>query len=125
MSRFQVGPLLRGEAVVVVDVEPSAMSWLGRPLFPDRCPWLNYDDHVPEQLSTADAAVAAWVADNASLSRPELAFRVICRAPDIDAFDADPLSEDEARAAVRELRAGRAVATSTVVRYARHLLETT
>jgi hypothetical protein len=96
------------------------------PLLPGERVARERDNHVPEQISTADGAVAAWIATSESLRDPALAFRVIGRAPDLDAipergatFDADA-----ARAAVRDLRAGKAVATSIVVRLACHMLET-
>jgi hypothetical protein len=124
VSRFQHGPMLRPELRAA---EPRAACWCGdRPLLPGERPICERDDHVPEQLSTTDGAVAAWIATSESLRDPALAFRVIGRAPDLDAipergatFDADA-----ARAAVRDLRAGKAVATSIVVRLACHMLET-
>lgn len=124
MSRFQHGPMLQPD---LRNEPPRPACWCGdRPLLPGERPAHVRDYHVPEQLSTADGAVAAWVATSESLRDPALAFRVIGRAPDLDAipvrgahFDADA-----ARAAVRDLRAGKAVATSTVVRLACHMLET-
>jgi hypothetical protein len=96
------------------------------PLLPGERSAVHRDDYVPEQLSTADGAVAAWVATGETLRNPSLAFAVIRRAPDVDAFPARgaSLDIDAARAAVRDLRAGKSVATSIVVRLACHMLET-
>jgi hypothetical protein len=124
MSRFQHGPMLRQELQAE---SPRAACWCGdRPLLPGERVARECDDHVSEQLSTADGAVAAWVATSESLRDPALAFRVIGRAPDLDAIPerGAPFDTDAARAAVRDLRAGKSVATSTVVRLACHMLET-
>jgi hypothetical protein len=124
VSRFQHGPMLRPE----LQAESTRVAcWCGdRPLLPGERSERMRDDHVPEQLSMADGAVAAWIATSESLRDPALAFRVIGRAPDLDAIPerGAPFDTDAARAAVRDLRAGKAVATSTVVRLACHMLET-
>lgn len=124
MSRFQHGPMLRPELRAE---PPRPACWCdARPLLPGERPARVRDDYVPDQLSTADGAVAAWVATSESLRDPRLAFVVIGRAPDLDAIPerGAPFDVDAARAAVRDLRAGKAVATSIVVRLACHMLET-
>jgi hypothetical protein len=127
VSRFHYGPVLLD---TMPDDERSVREsvWMAdAPLvLGDRFP-VYRDCHVPEQLSTTDGAVAAWVATGETLRNPGLAFAVIRRAPDVDAFperDA-PFDAEAARAAVRDLRTGKAVATSIVVRIACHMLETT
>lgn len=81
---------------------------------------------VPAQVRTADCTVLAqWVATSESLRDHGLAFRVVCRFPDVDALGADvPFDREAARRAVEQLRAGQAADTATVVRLARHRLET-
>lgn len=81
---------------------------------------------VPRTVRTADDAVLAqWVATSDSLRDHGLAFRVVCRFPDVDALGADvPFDREAARRAVEQLRAGQAADTATVVRLARHRLET-
>lgn len=98
-----------------------------RPLMPGERVACERDDYVPDRLSAEDGAIAAWIATSETLRDPALAFRVIGRAPDLDAIPerGSPFDADAARAAVRDLRAGKSVATSTVVRLACHMLETT
>lgn len=134
MSRFHVGPMLPD----VLSEDERAVRWLERcatnaemwrgdaPLLPGKRFPTTCDAYVPEQLSTADGAVAAWVATGETLRDPGLAFAVIRRAPDVDAIPerGAPFDAEAARAAVRDLRAGKPVLTSTVVRLACHMLET-
>lgn len=125
MSRFQHGPLLLAEPAEVGDV-----SWSDnlRPLMPGERTPEPRDSYVPEQLSTADGAVAAWVESGESMRDPDKAFAVIRRAPDLDAFPScrpSPFHRDGSRAVIEALRAGKPVPTSTVVRIACHILETT
>jgi hypothetical protein len=77
-------------------------------------------------VRTSDCAVlASWVATPDSLRDHALAFRVVCRFPDVDALGSDvPFDREAARRAVEQLRAGQAADTATVVRLARHRLET-
>lgn len=93
-----------------------------RPLMPGERYQSVVDNHVPEQLSTADGAVADWVANSASLRDFDRLKRIVSRYPDLDAFVAEPLPVEQARAIVASLREGKAVATSLVVRYACHLI---
>jgi hypothetical protein len=81
---------------------------------------------VPRTVRTSDDDVlAAWVATPDSLRDHALAFRVVCRFPDVDALGADvPFDREAARRAVEQLRGGHAADTATVVRLARHRLET-
>jgi len=98
-----------------------------RELVPGERPHATYiDTSVPAQVRAADCAViAAWVATPDSLRDHALAFRVVCRFPDVDALGADvPFDREAARRAVEQLRAGQAADTATVVRMARHRLET-
>jgi hypothetical protein len=81
---------------------------------------------VPRTVRTSDCAVlASWVATPDSLRDHALAFRVVCRFPDVDALGSDvPFDREAARRAVEQLRAGQAADTATVVRLARHRVET-
>jgi hypothetical protein len=81
---------------------------------------------VPRSVRTSsDDVLAAWVATPDSLRDHALAFRVVCRFPDVDALGSDvPFDREAARRAVEQLRAGQAADTATVVRLARHRLET-
>lgn len=134
MSRFGVGSQLR-EHIAMLPPRQVVLAdgWVGtdilapRELAPgERPPSRNLDSTVPEQVRAADCEVlAAWIATSASLQNHGLAFRVLCRFPDVDALGADvPFDREAARRAVEQLRAGQAADTATVVRLARHRLET-
>jgi hypothetical protein len=132
MTRYRVaieidhGFSVEGEVRRLLRARRDAEVATEHPLLPGERPVRDRDNHVPELLSTADGAVAAWVATSDSLRDPMLAFRVLGRAPDLDAIPerGAPFDADAARAAVRDLRAGKSVATSIVVRLACHMLET-
>lgn len=81
---------------------------------------------VPEQVRLCDDPVlAAWVATRESLADWRLAMRVELRFPVVEVMERGHVFDREAAAqALADLRAGKAVATATVVRLARHRLET-
>lgn len=123
MSRFAVGPLLR-----------EVLAWPA-PHTVDAQPWTPTCDRrvqgtvctpVPEQLRACDDPILAqWIATPESLRDHGLAMRVILRFPETDAMDRDvPFDREAARRAVEQLRAGQPADTATVVRLARHRLET-
>ncbi len=123
MSRFAVGPLLR-----------EALAWPA-PRDVDAQPWTPVGEcrghgtvctPVPEQLRASDDHILAqWIATRESLADWRLAMRVIQRFPAVEVMDRDHVFDREAAAqALADLRAGKAVATSTVVRLARQRLET-
>lgn len=134
MTRYRVsleldhGFSVEGEVRRLLRARRDADAHEPRPLMPGERSSVPLDTYVPEQLSTADGAVAAWVYDNATLRDPALAFAVIRQAPDVDAFPScqpSPFYRDGGLAAIEDLRAGKPVATSIVVRIACHMLETT
>lgn len=77
--------------------------------------------------ATEEPVLALWIATAESLRDHRLAFRVIGRFPELDELDPrrhGPFHREAAKQALADLRAGKAVATATVVRLARHRLET-
>lgn len=123
MSRFAVGPLLR-----------EVLAWPA-PRSVDAHPWTPADERrgqgtvctpVPEQLRACDDPILAqWIATRESLADWRLAMRVVQRFPAVEVMERGHTFDREAAAqALADLRAGKAVATATVVRLARHRLET-
>lgn len=81
---------------------------------------------VPATVRASDCWVlAAWIATADSLRDHGLATRVILRFPATEAMGREvPFDREAARRAVEQLRAGHAANLATVVRLARHRLET-
>lgn len=81
---------------------------------------------VPEQVRLSDDPILAqWVETNQSLHDWRLAQRIIQRMPVTEVMERmEPMDSTLAKQAIIDLRAGKAVATSTVVRLARQRLET-
>lgn len=83
---------------------------------------------VPRTVRARDcAALAEWIATSDSLRDHRLAFRVVGQLPLIEELDPrlhGPFHLAAAKAALRDLRAGQPADTATVVRLARHILET-
>jgi hypothetical protein len=95
-----------------------------RPLEPgERSAQAPPDCHVPAQIRLSDDPVLAeWIAN---LKDWRLAMRVQLRLPVLEVMAREVHFDREAAlTAVQRLRAGEAVETATVVRLARHRLET-
>lgn len=123
MSRFAVGPWLREVLAWPAPREVEALPWMPvveRPRQGTVC------TPVPEQLRASDDPILAeWIATRESLSDWRLAMRVMQRFPVVEVMERGHGFDREAAAqALADLRAGKAVATATVVRLARHRLET-
>lgn len=102
-------------------------SMQDRPLRDGERPTQSVIAPVPEQVRLSDDPILAqWVATNASLRDWRLAMRVIQRFPVVEVMErgGELVDSDVAKQAIIDLRAGKAVATSTVVRLARQRLET-
>lgn len=101
-------------------------SMQDRPLRDGERPTQSFIAPVPEQVRMSDDPILAqWVETNQSLQDWRLAQRIIQRMPVTEVMERmEPMDSALARQAILDLRAGKAVATSTVVRLARQRLET-
>lgn len=95
-----------------------------RPLEPGERPAKEpLDCHVPGQIRLSDDPVLREWLDN--LKDWRLAMRVHLRWPVVEVMEREvPFDREAAKLALQRLRAGEAVETATVVRLARHRLET-
>jgi hypothetical protein len=108
-------------------MEANRESAKDRLLQPWERPTQGVIEPVPEQVRLSDDPVLAqWVETNANLRDWTLAMRVIQRFPVVEVMErgGELVAGEVARQAILDLRAGKTVATSIVVRLARQRLET-